>query len=390
MLGMLHAGLRRSGLTSTSRQRKPAGTTHSDVLKKFCRFMRLNFVAIAALIVTVGIVAAGATALPAATKSLGGVYAVNSMVKDSIDTQVLSNPDVDGIVLRFGWTAIEPRDGVFDWSQLDAQIAQAAAYGKKVSIGIFAGYGTPSWLYVAGAQRFKFLWDQQWGPPPCSVQTIPVPWDPIFVTRWVAFIRAFGQRYDLNPTVAHVKLTGINYETEEHSLPHSVKASINAGRCISYDDVTDWRSIGYTRTRVIDSWRQIADAYHDFFPHKPFAAQLVPGGFPPIDDDGKIIAGQAVDYQVSTDILSDGMTDFGVQFVGQNNGLSATWVWPQLVSDAGRIDTGYQTAHIMGDTLRAAVDLAINSRAKFLEIYTTDILDPDLQGALAYAHEHLN
>ena len=146
--------------------------------------------------------------------------------------------------------------------------------------------------------------------PPCSIQTIPVPWDPIFQARWTAFIRAFGQRYDSNPTVTQVKLTGINYETEEHSLPHSVKASINGGKCKSYNDVANWQSIGYTRVKVMDAWGQIANAYHDFFPHKPFAAQLVPGGFPPIDSNGAIIARQSVDYQVTTDILNAGMTEY--------------------------------------------------------------------------------
>lgn len=342
-----------------------------------------------ALISSVELVALAA-ATSAAETTIDGVYALNAVENGSIDSRVLANPDVYGIVLRFGWTAVEPRDGVFDWSQLDSQLAQAAAHGKKVSIGIFAGYGAPSWLYTEHAQQFKFVWDEQWGPPPCSVQTIPVPWDPIFQARWSAFVRALGQRYDLNPTVTHVKLTGINYETEENSLPHSVKASINGGQCKSYNDVANWQSIGYTRTKVIDAWHEIAQAYHDFFPYKPFAAQLVPGGFPPLDDSGRIIPKQTVDYELTTDILNEGIIDYRNQFVGQNNGLTATWIWPELVSDATKITTGYQMAQIMGSALGAAIDLAIKSDAKFLEIYTTDILNPGLRDDLAYARKHLN
>jgi Beta-galactosidase len=351
-------------------------------------FMRLDLV-ISGAIVAAGLAAALAASSPAATASPRGVYAVNAVAKGSINAEVLANRDVDGIVLGFDWSTIEPREGTFEWSQLDAQIAQAAAHGKKVSIGILPGYSAPAWLYVTGGQRFKFVWDQQWGPPQCSVQTIPVPWDQIFLTRWIGLIRAFGQRYGQNPTVARVRLTGINYETEEHSLPHSVKASIHAGRCTSYNDVADWRAIGYTPTRVLDAWGQIADAYHAFFPHTPLAAQLVPGGFPPIADDGQIIAGRAVDYQLSIDILNDGISRFGIQFVGQNDGLTATWIWLQLASDAARIDTGYQTAHVMGNNLSKAVDLAIKSKASFLELYTTDILDPGLKATIANAHQHL-
>lgn len=334
---------------------------------------------------------AAVTAKPAVSSpaTINGVYALSAVQGGLINSQVLANPYVDGIVLHYSWAAIEPRDGVFNWNPVDSQIAQAKARGKKVSLSVMAGYQSPSWLYAEGAEGFQFVWDKPWGPPLCSVQKIPVPWDSIFLARWTAFVQAFGGRYSSNPTVSHVKIAGINSYTHEIFLPHSVKVSVNGGQCTTFNDVADWQAIGYTRTKVEAGWQQIADTYHLFFPNMKFAAQLLPAGFPPIDANGNLISGQTMDYQVSADILNNGIADYGLQFVGQNNGLSATWIWPTLVSVSGQIYTGYQMVGVMGSSLQAAVTLAVRSKAKFIEIYTTDILNPSLQPVLQSAHQNL-
>jgi len=322
------------------------------------------------------------------TTSINGIYAVGA-TNGAINRQVLANPYVDGIALHYSWATIEPQDGVFNWKLVDNQIAQAKAAGKKVSLSVMAGYQSPAWLYAAGAERFEFVWDMAWGPPLCSVQTIPVPWDSIFLGRWVAFVQALGNRYGSNPTVSHVKINGINSKTEEIFLPLSVNAPINSGQCTSFNDVADWQAVGYTLTKVEAAWEQIADTYHNSFPQKPFAAQLVPGGFPPINSNGKVIRGAIADYQVSADIISNGIADYGLQFIGQNNGLTAVWIWQELASVSTQIDTGYQMVGVMGSNLGPAVTLAVQSNAKFIEIYGTDILNPKLRSVLKSAHQSL-
>lgn len=348
--------------------------------------------AVAAVIVAAPIAKshAGSPAKTTVAVTINGVYATQGVRQNSsINSRVLTNRYVDGIVLQYSWAVIEPRDAVFNWKPVDSQIAQAEASGKKIALSVTAGYQSPSWLYAEGAEGFQFVWDKpSWGPPPCSVQTIPVPWDPIFLARWTAFVQAFGARYGSNPAVSNVKVTGLNSKTSEISLPLSVNAPINGGQCTSFNDVADWQAVGYTRTKVEAAWQQIANSYQASFPDKQFTAELVPG-FPPIDDDGNIIPRATADYQVSADIISNGIADYGLQFVGQNNGLSATWIWPTLVSVSGQIDTGYQMVGVMGNNLQAAVTLAVQSNAKFLEIYTTDILNPKLQSVLASAHQSL-
>ena len=324
-----------------------------------------------------------------ASAGIYGVYSLSGATTGPINSGILSNPYVDGIVLRYDWNAIEPQDGVFNWSTIDNQIAQVRAHGKMISLGVKAGFRSPSWIYAEGAQKFDFVWDLPSLAPLCSVQSLPVPWDPIFLSKWNLFVQALGRRYSSNAALTDVKISGINSKTEELTLPHSVNVAINGGQCTSYNDVENWQAIGYTRTKVENAWQQIADTFHSSFPLPNITAQLVPGGVPPIDANGQIIPGEAVDYELSEDLLNRGISDYRL-FAGENNGLSKTWIWQSLVAVAGQITTGYQTLGIMGSNLQPALNLAIKSGAKFVEVYGQDVLDPSQQSTLANAHQILH
>src|SRR5579862_3784659 len=82
---------------------------------------------------------------------IGGLYALGR-----VDEKILENRNVDGVTLRFWWDKIEPSEGQFNWTAVDRDIARVRAHGKKVSITVAAGYGTPAWVYAAGAAPFKF------------------------------------------------------------------------------------------------------------------------------------------------------------------------------------------------------------------------------------------
>ena len=301
---------------------------------------------------------------------------------------MLTNPAVDGIALRVGWSVLEPNANAFQWGEIDNVIALATSYGKTVSISVEAGIESPAWVYADGAQSFKFVWNLPWGPAQCTVVSIPVPWDEVFQAKWGQFVAAFGARYGSNPYVSMVKLTGLNSSTEETWLANSTAGTpINGGRCRAMNDVQNWRNIGYTRAKVESAWLAMANDFDHAFPNKQFAAMLVPGGFPPIDSYGNLIPKASCDYQVSTDILNDGLTDYGPGvFVAQNNGLSNTWIWSVMVNTAPKGETGFQMTSPLGSKLPQAINLALQSSASFLEIYDGDLTTPSLQPAIQRAH----
>jgi hypothetical protein len=325
------------------------------------------------------------TATPAL---INGVYDLPNL--GTIQSSILSNPNIDGIAIRIGWNKLEPTDGTFNWTAVDSMITQASSHGKKASISVLAGSSSPQWLYSEGAPTYKWIWDRAWGPSLCTVVTMPLPWDPIFQEKWSNFIAAFGAKYNSNPAVSHVKLTGINSDTAETLLPISVHESINGGQCMGYDDVANWRAVGYTRVKVENAFLQIADEFYRAFPNRESALMQVRCGFPPIDDNGNIIPNAVCDQLITTDLFNLGITNFRRgRFIGQNNGFTGSWIWPLLVTDSAYLDTGYQERSPLAGQFPNAVTLAVNGHAKFIEVYESDLTNSSLQSAIATAHKEL-
>jgi PKD repeat protein len=331
-----------------------------------------------------------------------GVFAVNTPNK-TFTQSVLSNVYVSGLAVRVTWNFLEPSEGTYNWSYLDGVISSAASAGKKVSLSVAAGVSTPNWVYAAGAQAFSFI--DSSAP---ATQTIPVPWDPVFLSEWQTLITQLGARYATNPAVMRVKLTGVNYNTAETMLPISTGVSASNGTTTwtTTNDVADWQAIGYTRAKVEGAWQTIANTFAQAFPSQQLAVELVENHFPPIDSNGNLIVNsQGADTQVVGDLINFGMSHYGGQFVAQSDGLSDTWIDTSVSGVAAQVTTGYQMLwFVTGDTtykmnggtpisaataLQNAVNSGLANHAHFLEIYSADINNGALQGVLSSAQSGL-
>ncbi len=321
--------------------------------------------------------------------AMRGLY--SAFASSSQMPSILTDPNVDGVFLAQTWSSLEPQEGVYYWTRLDSLFSEAAAYGKKVSLGVQAGYQTPSWVYADGAQAFSFVWDKNTTSPAiCSRQNIPIPWDPVFLSKWQSFVLALGARYQSNPSLASVVIYGANTRTVENTLPISVNQTITNGKisCTGPDYPVNWQTAGYTRTKMENALFQMQGVFAQAFPHTQLIAALNPGGFPPIDDNGNLLSTTA-DPQANQDLISYGISTIGGQYGVGNGGLSSVWVWPLTASYSMTIDTGYQTVSVMGSNLTAAANLALGAGAMWLELYATDILNPSLAAEITTLHQTL-
>jgi hypothetical protein len=309
-----------------------------------------------------------------------GVYALG--IPDyAIPKDVLGNPYVDGVVIRASWNKVETGDGVFDWSYLSGQVAAAVAAGKQVALRITPGVNTPSWVYSAGAQAFTYTEGGK------SLR-IPVPWDSVNLAKWEGFILAMGKQFSGQVGLAEVSMTGLNSDTGETFLPDT------------HADTLRWQSIGYTRVEVESAWKSIATTWAQAFPQQQLGLIMVPGGFPTIDNYGNTFSNaQGTDLQVTNDLIQYGISTYGSQFLVQNNGLSDLWISPQVTAVANQVTTGYEMFWwVTGDSgykmnggtptgivseLQHAVNPGLTGGAKFLEFYTVDIENPNLQKILS-------
>jgi hypothetical protein len=324
-----------------------------------------------------------------------GVFAINPVARSgAVAPVILRDKYVKGIFLSLDWNKLEAKEGVFTWNVIDRVLQQASKNGKVVTLGVRAGYTTPAWVYADGAQTFQFVWDQpSTSPAPCTVESIPVPWDPVFLSKWQSFVSAMGARYRSNPALVSVLLYGLNYQSVETSLPSSIGEKIKNRHkaCTGYNYPSLWQKAGYTRTRIEQTLATMEGYFEQAFPHTQLMAPLNPNGFPPIDDSGKLIPNQTGDMQINQDLLSAGAVTLGRQFAAADGGLNATSApWPLLVKYASTIDTGYQMSMPLGKNLPAALTSGIDAGARWLQIYPTDLTLKANQSAIIAASAALH
>jgi hypothetical protein len=95
---------------------------------------------------------APASDMPSSIRRPRGIYAVvvldasrAASAKADLDA-LANNPAVSGLAIRMFWSSLQPAKDRYDFSQLDAAFASAAAAHKTVQLILVPGFGTPAWV----------------------------------------------------------------------------------------------------------------------------------------------------------------------------------------------------------------------------------------------------
>jgi hypothetical protein len=130
-------------------------------------------------------------------------------------------PGLSTIYLRLPWGYIEPQEGVFDWSVVDAPAQRWIDKGLQVAFCFSCSeswmrWATPKWVADAGAKGFNFtvgkgvdengpFWEPDYN-------------DPVFLDKLDKFLAAAAARYDGNPSVAFVDVGSFGVWGEGHTF----------------------------------------------------------------------------------------------------------------------------------------------------------------------------
>jgi hypothetical protein len=135
-------------------------------------------------------------------------------------------PGLSTIYLRLPWAYIEPEEGKFDWSVVDAPSQRWIDTGKRVAFRFtctesWMRYATPKWVQDAGAKGYNFrpgrleengpFWEPDYA-------------DPVFLEKLDRFLAAAAARYDGSPHVDFIDIGSFGVWGEGHTF-HSTKLS---------------------------------------------------------------------------------------------------------------------------------------------------------------------
>jgi len=138
-------------------------------------------------------------------------------------------PGASVVYLRLAWSYIEPEEGHFNWSVVDAPAQRWIARGKQVAFRFTASegdpaYATPRWVQSAGAKGYHFRGGK--GIDPTAPAWEPNFDDPVFLDKLDHFLTAAAARYDGSPEVAFIDVGSFGIWGEGHTfwstkLPYS-------------------------------------------------------------------------------------------------------------------------------------------------------------------------
>ncbi|MCK6630571.1 MAG: beta-galactosidase [Anaerolineae bacterium] len=121
------------------------------------------------------------------------------------ETQTLDNPSLPETTAyrrsQYSWQDQNPAENSFNWSAVDADIQKMASQGKQLSFRIYTmrgeqwgGHQTPQWVLSKGAVILPS------GEPDYS--------NCVYQAQWAKFVEAMRKKYDGNPTLAFIDISG--------------------------------------------------------------------------------------------------------------------------------------------------------------------------------------
>jgi hypothetical protein len=356
------------------------------------RFLTRHCIAVAATLCTLSPLVSKAQ--PADISEIpAGIYNLPAPGKP-VAAEILTNPLIAGVAIRWTWPIVEPVEGMYDWSYFDEQIDRVGAAGKKVLLRITSGgKNTPSWVFNAGVQTFSFVDTQAYSPTYNQTVTIPAFWDPTFLEKKKRFIAEMGQHFADNPHVVLVAVSCANATTDDWVVPSSKT------------DVQNWRSIGYTSNKLINACKQIIDVSMAAFPNQTITL-AVNRSSNNLDPNPDYVANAVVNYAMNT---------YPGRFIVQKHSLSADTPDPALLPVLGAWQIIYNNQpnvagqmlwYVTNDStcrmngrvkpcdpaavLHEAVTIGARYGMRYQEIYQNDLLNPELAAVIGYAAYLLN
>lgn len=186
----------------------------------------------------------------------------------------LTSSHLTGLNVTVRWSDFEPELGQYQWDAIDEILQIAERRDLVVTLGIFGGVWTPEWVYqkydlpAVEFQHTKEMVKHAFG----KTYRVPHVWEPSYLDALMATVEVFGQRYDRNPRVARVFVSGPSFFFNEfHWAPWLA-------------DIM--RPHGLTERKYISGWKRAFNGYAECLPNTPLDLALVPfaGRLEPLEE----------------------------------------------------------------------------------------------------------
>lgn len=189
---------------------------------------------------------------------------------DLVD-KTLANPTVSGISVLVPWSQIQTAEDQFNWQPIDQLIASAAKAGKTVILRVSAcGVDLPAGDKQVTSDLPKFVLDSgiktiKYTDPSGREHQMPLFWDKDYLAKWSNFIIELADRYDKNPTIHSIGITGGGFQGSTSVIPGPENKSVDEkGQPIDLNAALK-SQYGMTQRELVTHWKYTADLFPKHF-----------------------------------------------------------------------------------------------------------------------------
>lgn len=263
---------------------------------------------------------------------------------------------VDGIAFRSLWSTLEPSDGVYRWTALDAAFDAARRQSKRLTLHVAASL--PGWLAAAGARTYQFS-------TPIGSGTAPIPWDGVYLNRYGAFLSALAAHIRDRGDDTLLQAVSIGVPVSEMSIPGCTSGRLSP-------------SESYDRAAYLQAWKTSIDQYSTAFPATPLYISAPVSVICLPDNDGRAFYREVMEYGLSR-------TANVTVFVADLNALGSARMAQVDTTILPRTKVAMQTiwsfsndpSNRMQGPLRDAVCAGRRAGARYFELYKADLDSTD-------------
>jgi hypothetical protein len=219
---------------------------------------------------------------------------------------LLENPKVNGISATIPWKMVEPGEGEFDWSAVDNLLSSCEKNQKYLILRISTSgvsensennepiTDTPKWVFDTGVKSITYIGANN------KEYKMPIYWDDNYMAQWSNFIRQFGSRYDKNPYIHSIGITGGGDAHGTCVTPNFAKGQTTSKEATTISNAKQMVDVlkkdhGMTPKQLVEHWQYVVDAFAKRFQHTRLNLNINP---PIANRGGEDLLDHIVDYAV--------------------------------------------------------------------------------------------
>lgn len=362
-----------------------AFTAYAAAVSKLLRPTRLG---LAALVVAAGIVVGACIPTePGYKPLLGGIvdkgnetyfHLAEPYPVIDLSQVAASSPGLTGTVVDVSWSQLEPSQGTFDFSTLDADLAAVSAYNAAhsgatlgVKLRVWGANDAPEWAKTLDGTPISTDVDNE-------PATVGQWWKPDYRAAWAALQAVLAARYDSNPLINEVVVASCASLTDE---PTVMAATPDVASVLLADGWTD-----------ADQQACLDGALSDYAPWQHTAIYYPFGVFTTISSSGQ----RGTDPSVTAEVMqrcADSLSSGGPWCILGNNALdstkSGTFVYDEINSlyaaDPSNTAVAFQmnSPSTSGTAACQSVAIAVAEHASSIEFWPPTGGQPGFTGESA-------